>query len=166
MQQFNMLAVVAIAAIIPLIMGMIWYSKALFGKAWMRTNNLREDEMKAGNMALTIFLAYILSFVLCFGLAPIVIHQFGAHSLVMKDTSQRTIAWLNEVKTTYSNNYRTFKHGALHGTLTAIFIGLPVIGTIALFERRSFKYVAIHVGYWMVAMALAGGFICQFAKIS
>ena len=62
----------------------------------------------------------------------------------------------------YGTTFRTFKHGAFHGTLAALFISLPIIGTNALFERKSFKYVAINVGYWMLTMALMGGVVCAF----
>jgi hypothetical protein len=42
---------------------------------------------------------------------------------------------------------------------------LPVIGTNALFERKSGKYIFINWGYWAVSMTLMGGTICQWAKI-
>jgi len=33
-----------------------------------------------------------------------------------------------------------------------------------MFERRGFKYIAIHGGYWMLTLGLMGGIICQFAN--
>jgi hypothetical protein len=63
----------------------------------------------------------------------------------------------------YGSNFRTFKHGALHGFITSLFIILPAIGTSALFEQKSWKYVAVHVGYWAICMALMGGVICAYA---
>ncbi len=44
----------------------------------------------------------------------------------------------------YGNDFRTFKHGMLHGTIAGIGLALPVIAVNALFERRSFKYIAIN----------------------
>jgi hypothetical protein len=38
-------------------------------------------------------------------------------------------------------------------------IALPVLATNALFEQKSFKYVAINAGYWIVTLALMAGII-------
>jgi hypothetical protein len=57
----------------------------------------------------------------------------------------------------------TFKHGAFHGVLISIMIVLPVFATNALFEQKSFKYVAINVGYWVVTFALMSGLLNAWA---
>lgn len=62
----------------------------------------------------------------------------------------------------YGENYRTFKHGALHGAMTGIFIALPILATQAMFERKSLKYVLINAGYWIITLALMGGIVCQW----
>ncbi|MGK0250702.1 MAG: hypothetical protein ACI81G_000132, partial [Gammaproteobacteria bacterium] len=36
---------------------------------------------------------------------------------------------------------------------------LPIIGTIALYERKSLRYVLLTVGYWTISMAIMGGII-------
>jgi hypothetical protein len=59
-------------------------------------------------------------------------------------------------------NFRSFKHGALHGTLTGFFLALPIVATGAMFEQRSWKYIAISAGYWIITFMLMGGLICQF----
>ena len=60
----------------------------------------------------------------------------------------------------YGTAFRTFKHGALHGTIAGLFIALPIIGTNALFERKSAKYIFINSGYWIVTLAIMGGIVC------
>jgi lysylphosphatidylglycerol synthetase-like protein (DUF2156 family) len=67
---------------------------------------------------------------------------------------------------TLATDFRTFKHGAFHGIIATIGLVLPIIGINALFERRGFKYIALHVGYWLVCLILMGGFICQFADLN
>jgi hypothetical protein len=62
----------------------------------------------------------------------------------------------------YGNNFRTFKHGALHGFISAFLMVLPVIGTNALFERKGFKYIAINVGFWIINFTIMGGIICAW----
>jgi hypothetical protein len=51
----------------------------------------------------------------------------------------------------------------MHGAMTGIFIALPMIGTNALFERKSWKYILINTGYWFVSATLIGGVISAWA---
>jgi hypothetical protein len=60
----------------------------------------------------------------------------------------------------YATAFRTFKHGALHGFIAGLLFILPVIGTNALYERRSFKYVLVTGGFWIVCLTVMGGIIC------
>lgn len=151
-----------VAGLIPLLVGFIWYNPKVFGNAWMKTIGMTEESMKGGNMALIFGLCYVFACILAMGLMPIVIHQFGFNSIFEGDTSPESASYTKNFFDTYGGRFRTFKHGALHGALTAIFIALPVFGTNALFERKSVKYVAIHVGYWFVTMLLMGGLLCAF----
>jgi hypothetical protein len=170
MQQYPFMAVCALAALIPLIIGFLWYSKVAFGNSWMRVNRFLDEDMKAsgGKMALTFILTYVFAFMISIALSSIVIHQLPMAGVVgggpKAGTPER--AWYDNAMSLYGNNFRTFKHGALHGSITAIFLVLPVIGIVAMFERRSWKYVLIHFGYWLVTLALMGGVLCQFIKLS
>jgi hypothetical protein len=161
MLQFNWL-IIALAALIPLATGALWYSKMLFANSWMRAARVREDEMHGANMALTFGLTYVLSFLLAIVMNFIVIHQFALYSIVEGNTTPEAKAWLTDSFARYGTTFRTFRHGVIHGAISAFFTALPLIGVIALFERKGFKYVAIHVGYWMLTMALMGGVICQW----
>jgi hypothetical protein len=109
----------------------------------------------------------VLSLLIAMGLMPLVIHQFGIYSVLqgepsIQDPASPLSQYVQEFMDKYGRNFRTFKHGAFHGVLTAIFLALPVIGILALFERKSFKYVAIHTGYWILTLGLMGGVICAF----
>lgn len=165
MQQLPFLAVCAIAALIPLVIGFIWYSKALFGNSWMRINRFRGEDMKGGNMALIFILTYTFSFMLTFPVSSLSIHQMSLMSIIQGDNSEAAKTWMTEAFQKYGTNFRTFKHGVLHGTMASIFFALPVIGIVALFERRGWKYILIHWGYWLVTLALMGGVLCQFIKL-
>ena len=66
----------------------------------------------------------------------------------------------------YGNEFRTFKHGTLHGTISGVCLALPVVAISALFERRGFKYIAINAGFWILCFCLIGGFVCQFADVT
>ena len=114
-------------------------------------------------------LALLLGLVLSIFFIPTVIHSNHLASLVFQpgvgpaeagsQAMQDATAFFNK----YGTNFRTFKHGVFHGVLAALFCVWPVIGFNALFERRGWKYVAIHVGYWVITFALMGGVVCAFA---
>lgn len=101
-------------------------------------------------------------------LQTVVIHQFAAQSILFGEPgftegTGEAYTYFQDFMATYGDRFRTFKHGALHGTMTGLFLALPIMGTNALFERKSFKYVAINVGYWTVTLALMGRILCQYA---
>jgi hypothetical protein len=83
-------------------------------------------------------------------------------SITPKNPNTEVGAYFKNFFDTYGMRFRTFKHGALHGTIAGFFLALPIIGITSLFERKSFAYIAIHVGYFIVSLALMGGVICQF----
>ena len=158
---------VVLAALIPIFVGAVWYAKPVFGNAWMKAAGVTDEKVKGAHMAIIFVLAYILSLMISFAMVPITIHQMGVFSVLanepgIEDPNSPVGAYLTDFMVKYGKNFRTFKHGAFHGTITAIFFALPVIGTLALFERKSFKYVAIHTGYWIVSLALVGGVVCAF----
>lgn len=153
---------ILVAGLIPLVTGFVWYNPKVFGTAWMKSVNMTEESMKGANMALIFGLCYLFGVMLASALMTIVIHQMGFSSVFQGDTTPESAAYMKNFFETYGSRFRTFKHGALHGTISGLFIALPVLGTCALFERRGFKYIAIHTGYWMLTMALMGGVICAF----
>ena len=54
MQSINWWAVL-IAGISSFVVGGIWYSPGLFGKAWMKENNFTEEQIKNGGNKGKIF---------------------------------------------------------------------------------------------------------------
>jgi hypothetical protein len=118
-------------------------------------------------MAKIFALTYLFGVFISFGLSAIVIHQFHILSIFVNDPGAQTPGsetdtFIKNFMAEHGSKFRTFKHGAFHGTLAALFLALPITGIIALFERKSAKYVLIHTGYWIVTMALIGGVLCQF----
>ena len=157
----------ALAALVPLVMGFISYAPMLFQKAWMKPVGFTEDSLKGGNMALIFILSYIFSFMVAFFLQFITIHQTGAFSSMLESGATEltgdALAYYEDFMAKYGTNYRTFKHGALHGAIGGVFFILPILATQAMFERKTVKYVAINVGYWVITLALMGGIVCQWA---
>lgn len=157
---------IAIAALVPLIIGFIWYGP-LFKNAWMKEMNFTEDSMQGANMPLIFGLCYVLSFLIALGLMPVVIHQFGVFSTLagepdFTNESSKVFTYFKDFMSNYGDRFRTFKHGTLHGGLLGIFIALPILTIQAQFERKGFKYIAINTGYWILTLAIMGGIVCQW----
>ena len=157
--QINFIAIVA-AAIVPMIVGFIYYHKKVVGNAWMNVTGMTEEKAREGNMAVIFIVSYILSLLLAYALNNIVIHQNGLFSLFGGDASNELYKQVIEAT---QNDFRTFGHGALHGFMTAIVVALPILGTNALFEQKGWKYIWINVGYWALTMTIMGGIICAWS---
>ena len=157
--NINFLALL-LAALSTLVVGFIWYNPKVFGNIWMKETGLKEEDMKGANMIKIFGLSIVYAFLISFVLQMVVIHQFGALGMVGGDPSKAMPSY-NAFMSDYGTAFRTFKHGALHGFITGLFMILPVIGTNALYEKRSFKYVMVTAGFWIVSFMIMGGIICM-----
>lgn len=126
MPHINWLAVLA-AAVSTFVIGGLWYSPFLFGRAWMRVNNLDEAELAKSNMVKIFGLSFFFALIMAVNLA----------------------AFLAEPKTTAA-------WGATAGFLAGFGWVTLAIATIALFERRSWKYTLINGGYMTVSFVIMG----------
>lgn len=118
---------VLVAAVLSFVIGGMWYSPMLFGKAWMQDNNLTEADLQGGNSARIFGFAFLWSLVMAFNLGM----------------------FLNDPGTTAS-------WGATAGFLTGfgwIAMGIFIIG---LFERRSTRHMLINAAYMTVSLTLMG----------
>lgn len=161
--ETNLLALLT-AAFSSLVVGFIWYNPKVFGNSWMKEAGLNYDDLKASNMLKTLSVTFIYAFLVAFMLQSITIHQFGALGMVGGDPTIAKASY-TEFMADYGNAFRTFKHGALHGFITGLFLALPILGTSALYEQRSFKYTLIAGGYWVVCCTIMGGIICGWPLI-
>lgn len=126
MDGINWLAVIA-AALSTFLIGGLWYSPMLFGKAWMKANGFTEEKLKGGNPAITFGVSGIFALILAANLA----------------------AFLN-----YDGVTLGFAVGAaLAAGLGFAAMGL---GIVALFERRNIAYILINGGYLGVAFLVMG----------
>ena len=125
MPEVNWLAV-ALSALSSLVLGGIWYSPALFAKAWQGAVGLSDEQLKSGNMALTFGLTFVLSFI-----AAAVFAMFlGTEMSVGAATAAGFPAGLCWVGAAFGINY--------------------------LFERRPLKLWLINAGYHTLQFTLFG----------
>jgi len=161
--EINFIALL-VAAIVTLVVGFIWYHPKVFGTIWMKENNFTAEDLKKGSMLKIFGLTYLFSLMITMILMALTIHQSGAFGMIggppMLDHAKPSFtAFMAD----YGTAYRTFKHGALHGFMAGLFFALPLIGINGLFERKSWKYILIHAGFWAVCLTLMGGIVCAFA---
>jgi hypothetical protein len=160
--------IIALAALVPLVLGFIWYNPKTLGNVWMKAAGLTEESLKDFNMAKVFILTYVFSFMAGLVIQSMVIHQYGAFSALMSEPGfgekgSEVMLYLDEYMSKYGDNFRTFGHGVLHGTIGGLFLILPVIAINGLFEKKGFAYIAINTGFWTISLALMGGIICAYA---
>lgn len=125
MDQLNIWAVLA-SALSTFLIGGLWYSPAVFGKAWMKENGFTEESMKNSNMAKIFGLAFFLSLIAAVNLAMFL--------------GPETNVGL----------------GAFYGFLAGFGWVATFVGTHYLFERKSFKLFLINAGYSVVSLTVMG----------
>lgn len=150
-----------VSALTTLVIGFIWYSPKVFGTAWMNENGFTQEELQKGNMLKIFGLTYIFSILIVTVEMSLTIHQSGAMGMIggpmkINEALPSFQAFMND----YGTAFRTFKHGALHGFISGLFFAFPIIAINGLFERKSWKYIFIHAGFWMVCLTVIGSIIC------
>ena len=123
---------ILVAALSTFLIGGLWYSPAVFGKAWMKENGFTEEDMKKGNMAKIFGLAFFLGLIAAFNLAMFMGPEDRAEM------------------------------GALWGFLAGFGWVATFVGTHYLFERKSFKLFLINAGYSVVALTVMGVIIAAW----
>lgn len=163
----NWLAVL-VAAFVPTIMGVIWYNPKLFGQAWADAAGMTEEKRKKANTPMAYGISFLMSLMLAFCMTIISYHQTFVHNSLLSepgfgDPNAESTKYFADYMARYGRNFRTFGHGFAHGVLIAgILITLPVLTSNALFEGRSFKYIAINAAYWILTLGLMGGIVCAW----
>lgn len=155
--------ILPLAAIIPIFIGFLWYNDFSFGKIWMKESNLTKEILQKDNIFKIFGFVYLFSLMISLVIMQITVHQTGAFGMIGgPDMAGKALPSFTAFMTDYGTAFRTFKHGALHGFMSGLFLALPIVGINSLFEHKSWKYIFIHAGYWMVTLMLMGGVICAF----
>lgn len=158
--EINWIALL-VAALSTLVVGFIWYNPKVFGTIWMKEAGITLEDEKRPNILIMFASSIIYAFMMSIILQMLTIHQWGALGMVGGDTTKALPSYAAFMED-YGNAFRTFKHGALHGFMTGLFLAFPLIGTNALYERRSFKYALVSGGFWIVCFTIMGGIICAW----
>jgi hypothetical protein len=126
--DLNVWAILA-ATVSAFVLGGLWYSQMLFGKAWRKANGFGDGEPQpAGGLVFGI------SFILCLVMAI---------NLAM---------FLHDPKT-------DLIWGATAGLLAGFGWAAMGLGVVSLFERRPLSYMLINGGYLTFALTLMGAIL-------
>ena len=142
MPEINYLAIAA-AAIVPSILGAIYYGP-LFGKQWLSSMGKTSEEMKPSNMGLTYGLALLMAVIVSF---------------ILKLNIELTHKEVNDAGELIFGSFHTFKHGALHGAMTASFLVVPILISLSLFHKMSGKTIILNAIFWILCFAVMGGIL-------
>ncbi len=129
LSTINYLAVL-VAALSTFILGGLWYSPMLFGKAWMRANNFTEADLQTFSKARMFGWSFVFSLVMALNLA-----MFLAGPTT-------NVTW-----------------GMMAGGLAGLGWVAMAIGVIGVFENKSWTYIAINGGYMTLAFVIMGAII-------
>ncbi len=155
---FNPIAVI-VAALSTFIVGFIWYNPKVFGTIWMQESGMTEEKAKQGNMVKIFGLTLIFSLMIAFMLPTFVIHQIGALQASGGNSNDEAYLAFMQV---HGESFLSFKHGALHGFILGVLFVLPITAINSLFEQKSWKYILITSGYWIVSLTIMGAIICSW----
>ena len=136
---------IIVAAIVPTIIGALWYGP-IFGKQWLASTGKTEEYFREnGNMPVNMAASFALSMVLAFAIKALIELTHGVQFQHLSDE--------------IVGSFHTFKHGALHGLMFSAFFIFPFFIINGLFELRGAKNYWIHIGYWLICCTLMGGIL-------
>lgn len=127
--SINYLAVLA-AAVSTFVLGGLWYSPLLFGKAWMRANSFTDADLQTFSKARMFGWSFFFALVMALNLA-----MFLAGPTT-------NVTW-----------------GMAAGGLVGLGWVAMAIAIIGVFENRSWTYILINGGYMTVAFVIMGAII-------
>ena len=118
---------VFVCALANLALGALWYSPALFYKAWSHETKLTEEQLSKSNPAKTYGLTFLFALVMSYNMA-----------FFLGDAAN-TPVW-----------------GATAGFLAGFGWATLIFTVIGLFEQRSWRYILINGGFIAVYFTLIG----------
>lgn len=126
--HINWLAII-VAGLSAFMVGGIWYSKPLFGNAWMMDSNLTIEQVQAGNKGKIFGVTAVFSLIMAINLG-----------MFLAD-AKTDLAW-----------------GTTAGFLAGIWT-FSAIAIHSLFELKSWRYIFVNGGYSLVSLTLMGAII-------
>lgn len=129
MEGLNYLSVL-VSAIAVFALGSLWYTPILFGNVWMKEVGMTQEDAEKGDVAKTFGLGFVFILVMCLALA-----------MFLRDSGY------------------TVMQGAKWGVYAGFGLMGATVALNAIYERKSWTYIAINAGYVTIGMAMAGAIL-------
>ncbi len=129
-----------LSGVASLLIGAFFYHPKVLGTMWMKAAGMTEEDVQGGNMAVIFGLAFVMAMIIAAFMSYLMEGHPAGHEGV----------------------FGPIGHGAFHGLIVSLMTAMPIITTIALFERKGFKYIFVNVLYWMINFAVIGGIVEAF----
>lgn len=123
-------AAVFVAALSTFLLGGLWYSPVLFGRAWMRANRFTDEDVARNPKA----------------------RAFGGSAVFALLMAANLALFLADAKT-------TLVWGMTAGALAGVGWAAPALAIVALFEQKSWAYIAINGGYHIASFVVMGAIL-------
>jgi hypothetical protein len=124
-----------VAALIPMILGMVWFHPKVFGTAWMEGARLKAEDAQRANMPLLMGVGFLMALIISLYLKSYALYHEGTPADC------------------------TFTHGMFHGAMIGLMVGIPTMISSSLWEMKSLKFYLIQIAYWVIAYAMMGGLL-------
>lgn len=118
---------VFVCALFNMLLGAVWYSPLLFYEAWKTENGLTDERIAGSSKGKMYGVAFFLAWLMSYNLAY----------------------FLADAKTDWN-------WGLTAGFLAGFGWAAAIFTSIALFEQRSWRYIAINAGYIVVYFSVIG----------
>ena len=133
-----------LSGVAALAIGAVYYHPKVFGTMWMHASGLTEEKIKGSNMAVIFGITFLMAVLIAMYMG----NDMAEHIKASPD---------------FHGKSGPFGHGAAHGLATSLFLVIPIIVTISLFERRNFKYILSHALYWILTMMAISSIVTGMA---
>lgn len=152
-------------ALIPFFFGYVWFHPAVFGgDTWYDSARLVGAE-RTEVSKLKLLSTLILNFLIVFGLYNLAVHQSGVFGMLNAETALFADPVVKSFMDEYGRSGLNFKHGLFHGLTSTILLVIPILGYVTIFEKKSFKYFLIYLGYWTICCMLIGGVLAEWGTV-
>lgn len=111
-----------VAALIPMVVGFVWYHPAVLGTIWMKESGMTEEKTKQGNMFVKLGLSLLFALLLAMTLNTLSVHDGMIDGAIYYKTNKTMVAepgselanWVDYYKTNLAADNHIFTHGAFH----------------------------------------------------
>lgn len=158
--------ILPVAAIVPLLLGVIWYHPQVFGTSLAKVTGQSIQQITDYSVK-RIGFTYLFGLLMAYIVFACSVHQYAVFQLFMGEESlgvagSQMNTFMSDFNETYGDRHRSFFHGVIHGLEASTLFGFAFLGISTFVEGTPMKRMWIHLGYFVLCGGIMGGMICAF----